>query len=347
MTTIAIIGAGVTGLTCARRLSQAGLRVSVFDKGRGLGGRLATRRVSGLGKAGGEIAAFDHGAQYVTAHGAAFKTSLERRAASQAAAVWRPEQSDVHDEKSDATPWHVGTPGMSGLAKSWGADLSIALKTRVDRIESDEPGWRLQFEDGSAQGPYDRVIITTPPSQALALLPEAANGPFSAIQDVRVAPCWAGLFAFERQHGLAATAGFDCWRLGEDEPEDVLSWAAHDSAKPGRVGLEAWVAHAGPAWSAAHLEETPETVAPLLLEALGALTGCAAPKPAYHAAHRWRYARTIDPLGKPFLSDRAGSLYVGGDWCLGARVECGFDSGAAIAHAILWDAGLADHRATG
>ncbi len=347
MTTIAIIGAGVTGLTCARRLAEAGLRVTVFDKGRGLGGRLATRRVSGLGRSGAQVAAFDHGAQYVTARGADFTSSLERRAASQAAAAWRPRLSQSRVEAPDPAPWHVGTPGMSGLAKSWGADLSIALKTRVERIEPDGSGWRLQFDDGSAQGPYDTVVVTTPPSQALDLLPEGAGEPFSAIQDVRVAPCWAGLFAFDPQNGLAATAGFDCWRLEEGGSDDVLVWAAHNTSKPGRVGLEAWVVHAGIAWSVAHLEESPETVAPVLLEALGALTGCAAPKPAYQAAHRWRYARTIEPLGKPFLSDRAGSFYVGGDWCLGARVECGFDSGAAIAHAILWDAGLADRRAAG
>lgn len=59
LTDILIIGAGMSGLTAASALQQAGREVIVVDKGRGVGGRMATRRIG--------AATFDHGAQFVTA----------------------------------------------------------------------------------------------------------------------------------------------------------------------------------------------------------------------------------------------------------------------------------------
>lgn len=346
MTSVAVIGAGITGLTCARRLYNAGFKVTVFDKGRGLGGRLSTRRVSELGLDKLASAAFDHGAQFMTARGEEFKRLLSDPVIKNAVSIWRPlpvhtpesstgSASDL--ETSSDSEWFVGTPGMTAIAKAWAQSLSVALSTRVERLEETELGWRLWFEDETAQGPYDVVIITAPPEQAQALLPSNYENEFAAISAVRVAPCWAGLFAFESRLSVE----FDILR---DIPVDSgLSLVARNSSKPGRSGLDAWVVHAGPDWSIANLERSPSEIAPQLLHAFFDAVQINNVEPVYASAHRWRFARTTETLGKPFLSNRAGTLFVGGDWCLGARVECGFDSGAAIANALVWEAGFGEH----
>ena len=59
---IGIVGAGMAGLACAEELTRLGHAVLLFDKGRGPGGRMSTRRIQ---TSAGE-AYFDHGAQYFT-----------------------------------------------------------------------------------------------------------------------------------------------------------------------------------------------------------------------------------------------------------------------------------------
>ncbi|MCV6598170.1 MAG: deoxyribodipyrimidine photolyase, partial [Mangrovicoccus sp.] len=116
---------------------------------------------------------------------------------------------------------------------------------------------------------------------------------------------------------------------------DDLAVIALNSAKPGRAETQCWVAHASPSWSAAHLELEFPQIAALMLPKLCAQIG-AQPDQAIHvAAHRWRYARVVTAIGQPFLRDLAGSLYAGGDWCLGADADHAWQSGVAIARDIL------------
>ena len=112
-----------------------------------------------------------------------------------------------------------------------------------------------------------------------------------------------------------------------DREAGPLAWIARNSAKPGRPASECWVAHATTAWTEAHLEGDRDDVASMLTEAFRSHAGTL-PAIRHAAAHRWRYATTHTPLGQPFLT--ADGLHIGGDWCLGARVEHGFESGRAI-----------------
>lgn len=99
--------------------------------------------------------------------------------------------------------------------------------------------------------------------------------------------------------------------------------------------MTTWVAQATPEWSERHIEETPETIAYQLLLHLAEAIGSRPALALHAAAHRWRYARVTKPLGRPFLRDEKATLWLGGDWCLGARVEAGWQSGDAIARDLL------------
>lgn len=309
-TEITIIGAGMAGLACARRLVAAGYTPLVLDKGRGIGGRMATRRVT---LAEGDIS-FDHGAQYLTTRNPDFAADL--RALGSACTRW---------DDGSVAPRLVGVPGMSGLPRAMSANLDVQLDKQVTAVRRVFGGWQIDISATCIETHH--LVMTVPAPQAAALLgPE--HPLHSPIAAVAMAPCLTLMAAFPG----------DAPRLFRSRASDghPLAWIAQDSSKPGRNGtLTAWVAQASFEWSVKHLEDPPEVIAKLMLPMLAEVIDVAPQSALYAAAHRWRYARTTTPLGEPFLSSDDGTLHVGGDWCLGARVEAAWVSGTAIADAII------------
>ncbi|MBY0335497.1 MAG: FAD-dependent oxidoreductase, partial [Acetobacteraceae bacterium] len=224
--------------------------------------------------------------------------------------------------EAGARPWPdperlVGVPGMSALPRALAAGLDVTCGVTVARLAREAAGWFVEQD-----GPFDGVLLTVPAPQAIPLAPAFAE-PLSRI---RYAPCWTAMLIFPERLPLPDTLRPDGHAIG---------WAARDSSKPGRDATqEAWVVQAGPAFSRAHLEETPEAVLPRLLAAFADLAGLALPAPGYAAAHRWRYSLLEAPLGEPCLWDPALGLGYASDGCLGGRVEAAWDSGAALAAAI-------------
>lgn len=307
---IAIIGAGLAGLSCGVRLAGAGYAVSLFDKGRGPGGRLSHRRAATpLGDAH-----FDHGAQYFTARDPDFRRQVALWARDGIAAPWPAAGGDA---------W-VGVPGMSAPAKALAAGLDVACAARVERLARGGAGWRLSGE-GLDAGPFDAVTVAVPAEQAGALVRAFSPGFADAADATPAEPCWTAMAAFPER-----------LRIDGDvvKRRGPIGWAARDSAKPGRSGPESWVVQAGPDWSREHLEEDGAEIVPKLLGALAEVTGGPLPEPAAASAHRWRYARS-GTLGREVLWDAALGLGVCGDWLLGPRVECAWVSGHRLAGTML------------
>ncbi len=298
-----IIGSGMAGLACARRLADAGQAPIVLDKGRGIGGRVATRREGAM--------QFDHGAQFVNAHSAEFAAALANLSVSD----WQDGTGRTHS---------VGVAGMSAIPKALGAGLDIRQKSPVTRLHQDGDGWVLELENGSLRA--SRVVVTVPAPQVAGLL--GADHPLVAqLAPVRLAPCLTLMAA------VAAPPPFVTLK----NPDDPLSWIALDSSKPDRPrGSGAlWVAQANEAFSVAHLEKTPEDIAALMLPLLCERLGVTPDRVTHAAAHLWRHARVTQALGQPFVRSADGTLYLGGDWCIGPRVEAAWTSGTAIADALL------------
>nr|WP_321983828.1 FAD-dependent oxidoreductase [uncultured Lichenicoccus sp.] len=330
---VAVIGAGMAGLACANRLHAAGIAVTLFDKARRPGGRLATRRIDGF--------TFDHGAQFATARGSDFRNFLSE--AGERVAAWDP--AELH-------PRWVGVPGMSSLAQA-AVERGVGalwLQRQVTFLSRRADGWHIRHQDAAATrpgmiaeageqaGPFGRVVLAIPAPQAAGLLAATGHRFAGAVGAVVMEPCWALMLGFaERQPGadrqtLEATGpdhGADV-----QQPEQPFSWIARDSSRPGHPALpDCWVGHAGTDWSRRHLEDEPDAVSISLRDAFAHVTGIAA-SPIHTAVHRWRFARNAAPFSQPFLRDDDG-LAVCGDWCLGGKVEGAFDSGSAVAGALL------------
>jgi renalase len=305
MIPIVIIGAGMAGLACARRLAHAGQAPVVLDKGRGIGGRVATRRVGAL--------QFDHGAQYVNAHGAGFAAVLH--SLGNAVAGWQDGTGRTHS---------VGVPGMSAIPKALGAGLDIRQNAQVARLVQSDDGWALHLDTGTVRAA--RVVVTVPAPQVAGLL--GAEHPLVvALAPVQLVPCLTLMAA------VTTPAPF----IARQDADDPLAWIAQDSAKPGRPqGPDTlWVAQAGEAFSRAYLEDDPTAIAARMLPLLCDRLGVTPDRVTHAAAHRWRYARVTQALGQPFLRNADATLYLGGDWCIGPRVEAAWTSGTAIANDIL------------
>ena len=305
---IAIIGAGLAGLACANKLADAGVATVVYDKGRGAGGRLSTRRAEGGLQ-------FDHGAQYLTARRESFHDVLSASASDGSAALWN---------DGEGLARYVGAPGMNALPKRLGERLDIRQSALVTALRPAEDLWVAAVNDDETA--FERIVVTAPAPQAATLL-NAAPELASEVAQAQLTPCITLMAAFAPNETRPFVARRD--------PQDALAWIACDASKPGRPETNCWVAQASPEWSMEHLEESPDRLAQRMLPLLCDRLGVGADQVIHASAHRWRYAAVLKPLGKPFARSADGKLYAGGDWCLEARAEAAWISGEAIAQDIL------------
>lgn len=321
---VAIVGAGIGGLACARKLSNSDFRVQVFEKGRGVGGRISVRRTA----SGGE---FDHGAQYFTVREEAMAKQVDEWLAAGVIAPWEGvvvslRENSTVEITSKKTTRYVGVPGMNAIGKQLAVDLDIRLQTRVASIDRVDKRWRLMAEDATSLGEFATVVLNAPASQSVDLIhryPSFAE----MIRPAKIAPCWAAMISFDERLDCDWDAAFV-----ENSP---LSWVARNSSKPQRARLpDCWVLHANSDWSAAHLEESPDWAMGELLNNFWRSTRLPPQQPKFATAHRWRFALPVEPLEQRHLFDRELSLGACGDWCGGPRVEGAFLSGVSLADAI-------------
>jgi len=317
---IAVVGAGIAGLACARELARADVAVTVFEKARGLGGRLATRREGAL--------AFDHGAQYLTARSPAFLRFVEAAIHSGAVSAWKPRiREDARSWDAPIDDWYVGLPGMSAAVRPMARHVEVLTAVAVHELLVGQRGWQLVTDAGSAPRVFDALAVAVPAPQALTLLAPHGRS-FHRLNEARMAPCWTAMMSFDAPVDVGAEVRR--WTSGP------LTWAACDSSKPGRPdGPQCWVAHASPAWSREHLEDDAEHVAQALWQEFYAAAGGGLPAPTTLRAHRWRHAFVEQPLGVPCVVDEESAVGACGDWCIAPRVEAAFDSGRALAHSLL------------
>ena len=306
---IAIVGAGMAGLSCATRLAALGHEVALFDKGRGPGGRMATRRV----EADGTMLRFDHGAQYFTARDPRFVEQVAR---------WEREGVVARWDAAGEDAW-VGTPAMNAPIKAMAGRHDVQFGTRIEQLLCDGDGWQLDG-DGAPDRRFDAVVVALPAEQAGPLLQPHASVMGDLADTTKSAPCWTIMAAFEQ-------------RLPSEQDtirhHGAIGWAARNNAKPGRGSAECWVVQASPDWSRTHLEDEATAVETALLDQLADAIGAPLPPRLAISAHRWRFARS-GAAGKEALWDAQQRIGVCGDWLIGPRVEAAYLSGRILAETV-------------
>ncbi|MEI6525290.1 MAG: FAD-dependent oxidoreductase [Planctomycetota bacterium] len=362
---IAVVGAGLSGLLCARTIADMGLEVEVFEKSRGAAGRAATRRLD----SGGSI---DHGAPFFEVPSKRFEPLLQSWQQESIISRWEPRLAKWSNASGTASlsscslgtsPMWVGQGGMKELGKHLAQSLKVRCRSTVESIKRDARGWSLQGtligDDSSTSsidsGPFDCVVLAIPSPQAAAILDQDCSWKQVACSQ-KMKPTWALLVEFERVWDIPLDA-----IAFENHP--CLDWISRESSKPGRSGKpggsgpsagspsgDLWSIHANHDWSNQQIESNPEFVVQSLMQAVGQLGFGPIPGVLSVQSHRWRYAQAaesslLEDRQSPCLWDGEQQIGACGDWIYNTDLR-GFlgrslgvaralESGAAMAGEIL------------
>lgn len=335
---IAVIGAGIAGAACARALTLAGHSVNVFDKSRGPGGRLATRRFEWLDPQGQACTTrLDHGAVGITARSALFQNFIDQARQAGWLAEWVPTLPAGSLPLGAGGRLHVPVPDMPALCRHLLEGSATTWSFAVDSLHRSTLGWQLHAMGARPSAAFDAVVLALPPAQAAPLLYQHRSDWARHATVAPMQPCWT-LMGVARVPAENPESGLG-WDLARP-PSGPLDWVLRNDARPGRErvpGQAHWVAHARAGWSRRHLEQPAEWVRQQMQAAMAETLG--RDVDWHHCAvHRWRFALPQAHRVGPSEScwwDATQGLGVCGDFLGGAGVEGAWLSGQSLSAALL------------
>jgi predicted NAD/FAD-dependent oxidoreductase len=307
---IAIIGAGISGLTCAQQLKHHA-DVVVYEKARGVGGRMSTRYADPF--------YFDHGTQYFTARTKAFQAFLKPSMENGTIAEWSGKVINLEMGKKITKrlwfePHFVATPNMNSLCKKLAEGLDVRVTVEVAPLAQKQSGvWMLQDKQGNMLGEYDWVISTAPPAQTLALF-QVALADNSLLHTSRMQGCYALMIGFNKP--------WDKQWIAAKVRDNPIKWISINSTKPGRSEeVTAIVVHSSNNWADEHIDDNMDVAQKFLLGQFEAVSGIDCSNADYISTHRWKYAIVEETQKSGFYFDSDQGIAATSDWASTSRIE--------------------------
>ncbi|WP_438971572.1 NAD(P)/FAD-dependent oxidoreductase [Methylophaga sp.] len=321
---VAVIGAGISGLTLARHLSDH-FDVTVFEKANRPGGRVTSKIINGVD--------FDYGAQFFTAKTRPFQAMVDEMLSKGVVDIWQGhfiefDHNQVCSERDwdEDYPHYVGIPDMSAIGQ-WMADpLKIFYETTVNKVEKTDSGWQLS-DGNNALGTFDWVVLTMPAPQVGQLLPDSHcfHKPLSKIE---MQACFALRVALKEEVNL----GFNAALIRNHD----ISWISKNDTKPQREDFPALVVHARNSWADEHINDELTQVEQHMLSCLCDVTGLSAEKVADSHVKKWVYANAPKKQSTAsYLIDPTTQIAVCGDALIHGRIESAHDSAYSLAKTLL------------
>ena len=324
MKKIAIIGAGLSGIVLANELSNYA-EITVFEKSRGVGGRMATRYADPY--------QFDHGAQFFTAQSKSFKRFLDPLISSGLVAEWAAnfvqfEGKEIVMERQwgSQMPHYVAVPKMNQMVKFLAEEHNVVLGTHIGKIERLEDVWCLCDKEGQSLGGFDWVICALPAYQTLQLMPNTFHF-YDDLRQIKMSGCFALMLGAENSVELP-------WQFALVK-NSKISTLAVNSSKPGRDTCFSMVVHSSNEWAEDHLDDDLEGIKQQLLDGVSNILGEKMFIPDHAVLHRWRYANSGKVARRKVMMDAHEKLAACGDWCVQGKVEGAFLSAEALSQNLI------------
>jgi renalase len=321
---IAIIGAGISGLTLAQHLKDYA-DVVVYDKARGVGGRMSTRFADPF--------YFDHGTQFFTARSMAFQSFIAPLITKGVIAEWKGKVVTYQADKSVKDrlwfePHYVAVPHMNSLCKHIADGIDVRLSTEIAPLgEKHADDWELFNKDGAALGVFDWVICTAPPTQTVNLF-KAALPSDSVLYNVKLQGCFTLMIGFHATWSKP-------WMAAKVH-ESPIEWIAVNSTKPGRnKDITSLVIHSRNDWAEQHLEDDLHETQAYLVSQFEAITGIGCDKTDYLSLHRWKYANVQTEEKINYHLDPQKKIAAIGDWASTSRIEAAWLNAVKLAKHIV------------
>ncbi|AFJ01942.1 putative deoxyribodipyrimidine photolyase [Methylophaga frappieri] len=320
---LAIIGAGLSGLTVARALDNR-FNIKIFEKSTKPGGRIASRAVSGT--------TFDHGAQFFTAKSASFQQFITPLLRAGLIADWQARFAEfdagkmVNARKWDAAfPHYVGVPAMAAIGEALATDLPIEYNCQIVSVFQDDQKWYLVDKTGKISPPFDWLIIALPAEQTRELIPTEVSF-YQDMLQINMLPCYALMVS------LTQDPEFECDAALVKNRK--LSWISVNHTKPGRQGFGI-VAHAANHWALENLTKPLPEVKASLLRTLIEITNLSSSIIQETDVKRWVYANSPRQDGSAYFIDDKKHIAACGDWCLIGRIEAAYTSASLLAERLF------------
>ena len=296
-----IVGAGIAGLAAGRMAQKAGLKVMLIDKGRRVGGRVSTRRSNGF--------VFNHGAQFATSRSSDFGNILRAANTAGMATDWQ-----ISDKKMVV----VGTPIMRALPMFLAKNLPIQQNRRIASIISKTDHIQcVDTDDASLTA--RKVICTAPAPQTATLVADDFHDLAATASYAAYAPCLTVMLGLADDEVLPRTP--------VKSPQHNIGWAVSETARPAATQHRpALTIQADAAWSAAHKDDTNDSIIRRLIEKYQMSTGRQVGEVLHAHVHCWLYAKVTTPSPADSIICQK-NLAIAGDWLGGARIENAFISG--------------------
>lgn len=335
-TKVAVIGAGMAGSALARSLLEEGAAVHVFDKSRGPGGRMATRRTAWTdAQRSSRVTAFDHGTPCFSAKDAGFRDAVAQAVHAGWVTTWQPRLHPQSMPWADAdlgSAHFVAAPDMPQWCRKLVDGATLHWEQPVEALRRSSRGWVLECSGTLVADVFDTVLFALPPAQVAPLLAAhqrewARRASLTAMQ-----PCWTLMGVSDPVPNVRD------WDVARPEA-GALGMVLRNESRPGREARRNevhWIVHAKAGWSRAHLDQDPVWIASAMQTALA--EWLAVPLHWQHAAaHRWRYATPQigrHPIAPTAWWDEGSRLGVCGDFLGGAGVEGAWLSARALMQAM-------------
>ena len=311
MVNIAIIGAGLSGLTAANKLNKLG-SVTVYEKSRGVSGRMATRNSDPF--------FFDHGAQYFKIKTKSFRNFLSPMFKDHIIKEWKGTFAEIKDKKItylNNNTHYVGVPGMNSIGKYLTDGINIKLNCEITSTIRKNNKWYLMNSQGNQSEGFDWLIVTVPSHQSLKFFNKETQV-YSLVKSIKMNACFSLMLGFDNKIPMK----FDAANVYNED----IGWISVNSSKPGRNKEFCLLINSSNKWADQNIDIDKDLALNYIIDKGSDLLETNLRTAKHKVIHRWKFANTETKNNYSYLIDRVNNIAVCGDWLTYSRVEESFTS---------------------